>query len=752
MRLPHESVPAEESLALIDRHPGSRPGTAGNPDAPAGSSTPPLPAPRSLASPPLLPLHQPHPGQPPTQAFTATRDSHVSLTPDLESLHDADSLSEEDLDPGQSPPFRRPTFDHPSDLTHLKQAIHKAQAQQHPLGQRPPPYHHPPRARPVANLAPAASPPRWSASPSVLASLLAPASRRPSPSSPDLDSSGTDPENASDSATASPFSPSSSQRHHSRRGNSSLLSFWNQLTTRAFSYAIGDLYYPPDSERDMNAYYDQSYYAEAPHLAGAAGPSINDPSTSGHEGNYPSYLPHLPSSYYSSLYQADGSDYDESSDMDGLLANSHTSPAQMGLSGTGAGAGAGASQAPGASGASPWLSAKPPVVPSSLDVPPPTQQLYGVMGSTRRDQHPSGTPGNVTFDDGTPFSPIPNMIFILLELALLSVHIAAIFVEPFDPESWFPAPLHIGGYIPEAASGVLASAGDTIYSALFRSRVALQLIITLAVVLLDQINRYLFRNARSQGYLRFFRSTNALSRVPTILYAFGCASLLLLYAFSVPAPSATPPPPEAGSLVAATVAAAAADSTASPIGALLSEEWPMVYIRALTVAEAGLSVVALLVLLFRTEWFRRQRAAPDATADLMLPSFMSKNVGPGSGAATAGPSSAPDDSIVDRQADMIRFLHDQRSSLLMRVMELSERLRQFDDSVAGAHADTTADVAGEVDDLRNRLYQAQDLLNASRKQQIEAETNFQRAVAQNDLLNKELQQLRQRLSTSSTKS
>ncbi|XP_003387777.1 PREDICTED: transmembrane protein 192-like isoform X2 [Amphimedon queenslandica] len=171
-------------------------------------------------------------------------------------------------------------------------------------------------------------------------------------------------------------------------------------------------------------------------------------------------------------------------------------------------------------------------------------------------------------------------------------------------------------------------------------------ILWLAIAVLDRIIQWQHQIIRRKGYLKFYRKMKNLRRIPFIMMSLGTAVLLIfvsvLYLFSVK------------------------DRVDQTSSASFRVKYFMFIIVGI---EMFISIIALMIYIIQAVLFNIRRPPPDVIQDTA-----SMANSPTATLTTVGFRDGEDlDELLERQADMIRYLQQHNASLGRRIMELQSR-------------------------------------------------------------------------------
>lgn len=239
-------------------------------------------------------------------------------------------------------------------------------------------------------------------------------------------------------------------------------------------------------------------------------------------------------------------------------------------------------------------------------------------GSIQSQEHDDTTP--LTFGSTSDLSvkKINTTVFIVLEIILLIGVWVCAFVLPVEYGS------HNYG-----ASLVLYIVGGVWF---------VQLI-------LDRYYRYQHYHSRLHGYLNFYRKTANIRRVPLVV-ASGANAVLLIVSQILPEEC----------------------SNTSKCGPLHNEH----YFQIIISVSCAIQIILLVIYLIKTISFNRSGASPDVNQEELVTSFLQTN----SGSHDIGFKDENfTDQILERQADMIRYLKQHNMQLGKKILDLTEEMK-----------------------------------------------------------------------------
>lgn len=264
------------------------------------------------------------------------------------------------------------------------------------------------------------------------------------------------------------------------------------------------------------------------------------------------------------------------------------------------------------------------------------QTMYGVPRDMLGRESVLSMPEHGFEPDSTmQFRSVPTIWILLLQLAVQIALVVVLFVGV--PTDFFPV--------------------DEDTDFLFG--VMLHVFVFLLVVLVDRYVHYYHRRARFLGHLSFYRSTRSLRKIPFTTLALGNAAILLLVSLW--------------------------DADEGYAGV-----YRINVLQGITTLEIIICGPALLLLIVKTWRFNSRAPLPDSPADLLpsfdsavnsggaslrtLPQHRSSHAGGGIGFSEEDYL----DEVMERQGDMIKYLQQQKETLSLNIVQLTERLRKYE--------------------------------------------------------------------------
>lgn len=168
------------------------------------------------------------------------------------------------------------------------------------------------------------------------------------------------------------------------------------------------------------------------------------------------------------------------------------------------------------------------------------------------------------------------------------------------------------------------------------------------IMLGDRYLRHQYNSIRTYGYLEFYRQTRNVRRVPFMVYSGGCAFLLVVM----------------------TILYDYCDSDASCSRMAFSQ---LNYLQLVHSVEAAIVAVFYILLIVRTVQFNRSMKTPDVNQDDMINTYLQAH------AHSMDVGFRDEDfveDILEKQADLIRYLRQHNAALGRKVLELTAQVQQ----------------------------------------------------------------------------
>lgn len=246
-------------------------------------------------------------------------------------------------------------------------------------------------------------------------------------------------------------------------------------------------------------------------------------------------------------------------------------------------------------------------------------------GSIQSQEHDDSTPLTLGSTSDLTVKKINTTVFIILEIILLIGVWVCSFVIPaeYDSHKWCTDATTC------TCTVVLYIVGGVWF---------VQLI-------LDRYYRYQHYQNRLCGYLNFYRRTANIRRVPLMVASAANAILLIV-----------------------TQVLTEQCGVTSKCGPLNREH----YLQIIISISCAIQILLLLIYLVRTISFNRSGASPDVSQEEMVTSFLQTN----SGSHDIGFKDENfTDQILERQADMIRYLKQHNMQLGKKILDLTEEIK-----------------------------------------------------------------------------
>lgn len=244
-------------------------------------------------------------------------------------------------------------------------------------------------------------------------------------------------------------------------------------------------------------------------------------------------------------------------------------------------------------------------------------------GSIQSQEHDDTTPLTLGSTSDLSVKKINTTVFIILEIILLIGVWVCAFVLPAEYDS------HSYGAGLASISLVIYIVGGVWF---------VQLI-------LDRYYRYQHYQSRLCGYLNFYRKTANIRRVPLVVASGANAVLLIVSQILLEECGVT-----------------------SKCGPLHKEH----YFQIIISISCAIQILLLVIYLIKTISFNRSGASPDVNQEELVTSFLQTN----SGSHDIGFKDENfTDQILERQADMIRYLKQHNMQLGKKILDLTEEMK-----------------------------------------------------------------------------
>jgi len=291
-------------------------------------------------------------------------------------------------------------------------------------------------------------------------------------------------------------------------------------------------------------------------------------------------------------------------------------------------------------------------------------------------------------DDSVTFKRVPTLWVIFFVLILVVVYETVLFISIHV--DFFPA--------------------DDDQEFLFKS--VLHVILFALVYICGRYMYHFHRRARNQGYLEFYRSTKYLIELPITMTSLSNGVLILILCLWAP------------------------DDDYLGLTRLN-------FFQIIFSGEMFCIAPALILLLLKTIKFNQAKAPPDAAEDL-LPAFEVSTNKKISGTLETGYNEEEHlDDMMEKQGDMIKYLKHQKKALSERILDLTERLKKYEENPqlfapeTPSKSQLDAEIRSELVENERKINKFQDEISRLKSQLEKSnleKANFQKEAENNQLL------------------